>query len=68
LGLAGVLVALISDFGDFIKSSRFDSYIYVIEDDTEESIFPADLFNTTGRAGRKRTPSKKLLDQTLGIS
>ena len=55
-------------YPDTTKSSRFDSYIYVIEDDTEESIFPADLFNTTGRAGRKRTPSKKLLESQIACS
>lgn len=55
-------------YPDTTKRCRFDSYIYVIEDDTRESVFPADLFNTTGRAGRKRTPSKKLLESQMACS
>ncbi|CAC5412391.1 KRAB [Mytilus coruscus] len=54
-------------FPDTIKSSRWDNYIYYIEDDIKEEIIPSELFTSVGRGGRKRTPSKKLLESTSAL-
>ncbi|XP_052060489.1 uncharacterized protein LOC127700844 [Mytilus californianus] len=54
-------------FPDTIKTSRWDNYIYYIEDDIKEEIIPSELFTSVGRGGRKRTPSKKLLESTSAL-